>query len=70
LISVAGNVGATRLSGIARELEVACRSDDLNQALSLVDELLADIKVASSAVREWLDGKCALERASKRLTRK
>ena len=57
LVGIAGNVGATRVSRLARELEAVCRAGDANAARVLSAAVAEATKGASSACGSWLDAK-------------
>jgi PAS domain S-box-containing protein len=55
LAGAAGNVGARRVTEIARALESACATPDAGTAAALVSELRQAATDAAGALREWLD---------------
>ncbi|HUO99257.1 MAG TPA: response regulator [Rhizomicrobium sp.] len=57
LVSTAANVGAMRVSRIARRLEEACRRGDTAGARTIAAEFRADVDEANAALREWLDAR-------------
>jgi CheY-like chemotaxis protein len=55
-IGTAGNVGAMRLSSLARAIEAACKVAPTDPSLTaLVDQFAAAITVADPKMRAWLD---------------
>jgi len=54
LAGCTGNVGATRLCRLARELEAACKTGEHCGALDLVASVIAASSAASDAARAWL----------------
>ncbi|HEX3885760.1 MAG TPA: PAS-domain containing protein [Stellaceae bacterium] len=52
-----GNIGASRLSRLARELEAACKAGDPDAAAELSSRVVAAASTAAIAVRGWLDGR-------------
>ncbi len=54
LVGAAGNVGAQRVSMIAREVEHACRERQSDRAAQLSGELLSACSATSTAVQAWL----------------
>jgi CheY-like chemotaxis protein/HPt (histidine-containing phosphotransfer) domain-containing protein len=55
LAGSAGNIGAGRLSQLARELEAACERGDHNAATEQSHRVIAAATVAATAARAWLD---------------
>jgi PAS domain S-box-containing protein len=55
LASGAGNIGAARLSRLARELERVCRIGDRSAAIEQSSGVIAASSAAAAAVRAWLD---------------
>jgi CheY-like chemotaxis protein/HPt (histidine-containing phosphotransfer) domain-containing protein len=55
LAGSAGNIGVSRLSLLARELEAACKAGDADAAVALGDRVVAASTAAAAAVRAWLD---------------
>jgi signal transduction histidine kinase/DNA-binding response OmpR family regulator len=53
IISAAGNLGAMRLSELARELETACRADDADRGSGVADELRRAFTAAESVLRAY-----------------
>ena len=49
-----GNIGASRLSRLARELEAACRAGDADTAAELSTRVALAASAAAAAVRGWL----------------
>jgi signal transduction histidine kinase/CheY-like chemotaxis protein/HPt (histidine-containing phosphotransfer) domain-containing protein len=56
IVSTSGNLGAMRTSAVARQLETACRSDDLGLSQRLILELNETCTASSAAFNDWLDG--------------
>jgi PAS domain S-box-containing protein len=54
LAGSAGNIGAARLSRLARELEAACKTGDPNAAAKQSRRVAAASAAAAAAVRTWL----------------
>jgi CheY-like chemotaxis protein/HPt (histidine-containing phosphotransfer) domain-containing protein len=48
LVATAGNVGAMKVSGLARQIEHACREEDCARGAALLDELVAASEGESS----------------------
>jgi CheY-like chemotaxis protein/HPt (histidine-containing phosphotransfer) domain-containing protein len=55
LAGSAGNIGAARLSQLARELDAACKTGDENAAIDQSHRVAAAATAASGAVRAWLN---------------
>jgi CheY-like chemotaxis protein len=55
LAGSAGNIGLSRLSLVARELEAACKVGDADAAVELSDRVVAAATAAATAVRAWLE---------------
>jgi CheY-like chemotaxis protein len=54
LAGSAGNIGISRLSLLARELEAACKAGDADAAVELSGRVVAASTAAATAVRAWL----------------
>jgi CheY-like chemotaxis protein/HPt (histidine-containing phosphotransfer) domain-containing protein len=54
LIGMSGNVGATRMSELARSVELACKEGDLVAAQSALEPLKTALAAATNGLREWL----------------
>jgi len=54
LVSTAGNIGAMKLSAIARTVEQACKNGDLDGFGELVGELDLGISAANAAFGDWI----------------
>jgi signal transduction histidine kinase/CheY-like chemotaxis protein/HPt (histidine-containing phosphotransfer) domain-containing protein len=57
IVGCAGNFGALRLSELARELEIACLAGERASAERLAGEVHEASRMASRALRAWLDVK-------------
>ena len=57
LVSTSGNIGAMQTSATARRLEEACRRQDRDQAVQLIEELGSSCARSSAALRTWLEGR-------------
>ena len=57
LAGCTGNVGASRLCRLARELEAACRAGDQNAAAHLGVRVISASTAAAAALRAWLEAK-------------
>jgi HPt (histidine-containing phosphotransfer) domain-containing protein len=55
LVGTSGNVGAIRVSELARSIEQACKAGDGANASRFVSELNTAASLASAALRVWLD---------------
>jgi PAS domain S-box-containing protein len=55
LAGSAGNIGASRLSQLARELEAACKTGDRNAVTERSHRVAAAATAAADTVRAWLD---------------
>ncbi|HEY1796044.1 MAG TPA: ATP-binding protein [Stellaceae bacterium] len=55
----AGNIGAARLSRLARELEHACKRREESAALEQSDRVAVAATAAAAAIRAWLDERVA-----------
>ena len=55
LVGTAGNVGANRVSELARSIEEACKASDREAADRFVGLLPEASRLASDALRNWLD---------------
>jgi HPt (histidine-containing phosphotransfer) domain-containing protein len=55
LVSTSGNVGATRLSDLARAHEHTCKSGDLEEARRCADALFEAADDADAALRKWVE---------------
>lgn len=64
LVSSAGNVGAERVSVVARALEHACREGDRDTASRLASELAAAAVVTDKTIRAWLSAETNDSRAA------
>ena len=54
LICAAGNVGAERVSDLARSIESACRAGNPDDATRFVEELTDVSRITATALRAWL----------------
>jgi signal transduction histidine kinase/NO-binding membrane sensor protein with MHYT domain/DNA-binding response OmpR family regulator/HPt (histidine-containing phosphotransfer) domain-containing protein len=55
IVGTAGNIGATRVSELARRLMIACQVDNSGEAAKLIEQLVVANYEASSAVQRWLE---------------
>jgi HPt (histidine-containing phosphotransfer) domain-containing protein len=55
LVGTAGNVGAMRVSALARKLEGACRNNDRHAARAGAEQLKAAHAETSGLIQAWLD---------------
>jgi HPt (histidine-containing phosphotransfer) domain-containing protein len=55
IVSTAGNVGAARVSTLARSLEGACKNHDHETVHQFLAELNAANTAANDAIHDWLD---------------
>jgi HPt (histidine-containing phosphotransfer) domain-containing protein len=55
IVSTAGNMGASQLYALARELDAACRAGDDTSIKHLVSELAAANVRTADAIRGWID---------------
>jgi signal transduction histidine kinase/DNA-binding response OmpR family regulator len=55
LVSMAGTFGATRLSTLARRLEIACKCGDGKEAAELAERLTACGKETAEALTQWVE---------------
>ncbi len=55
IVSMSGNLGATRTSKLARTLEHACRDDDVATTYRLISELQEACAASSAAIESWLE---------------
>jgi PAS domain S-box-containing protein len=53
LIGMSGNVGATRMSELARSVELACKAGDLAAAQSVLEPLRTALGAAANGLRAW-----------------
>lgn len=53
IVSVAGNIGAARLSALARDVEQSCKAEDGAGCRSLSSKLAADAAAAISAIKDY-----------------
>ncbi|MBU6297012.1 MAG: response regulator [Alphaproteobacteria bacterium] len=60
IIGTAGNVGAERVSVLARQLNTACREGNAEAADRLIDELMAAGVETSDAIHNWLEDTAAI----------
>lgn len=56
LIGMSGNVGATRMSEVARSVELACKQGDLEAARSSLGPLARALDAATDGLMAWLRG--------------
>jgi PAS domain S-box-containing protein len=63
IVGTAGNVGAARVSALAREIEKAALADDHGAVLRLAGALNKAFDAAARALREWLDARTAAPEA-------
>jgi HPt (histidine-containing phosphotransfer) domain-containing protein len=54
ITSTAGNVGAARVSSLARQLNDACRTKDAVAVARLIEDLVVADAATSEAIRVWL----------------
>ncbi|MDB5394935.1 MAG: multi-sensor hybrid histidine kinase [Rhodospirillales bacterium] len=54
LIGMSGNVGATRMSELARSVELACEQGNLEAARSVLDPLRIALDATNKGLRTWL----------------
>ena len=54
IVSTAGNIGASRVCGLAQQLYSACQSPDREMIKRLVERLSTANVTASDAIRDWL----------------
>ena len=54
LIGISGNVGAVRVTDLARTLELDCKSGDLAASRATLEALNTAIKETENALRAWL----------------
>jgi signal transduction histidine kinase/DNA-binding response OmpR family regulator len=59
LISIAGNVGAMRISQLAKSIDSACKADDFAIVAGMLPTLASATDEAISALRAWLAAKSA-----------
>jgi len=57
LVGTAGNVGARRVSELARSIEEACKAGDAERAGRFVNQLGEVASATSLGLKSWLDGK-------------
>ena len=55
LVSGAGNIGATKLSAIARKLEEACRDEEFELVRRLSADATVEFEKVTLAIRSWLN---------------
>jgi len=55
LVAAAGNIGAMRVSGLARDLDLACRTGNGERASHLVASLHTAATATNAAVQKWLE---------------
>jgi signal transduction histidine kinase/DNA-binding response OmpR family regulator/HPt (histidine-containing phosphotransfer) domain-containing protein len=54
IVATAGNIGALKVSALARKLDRACRDDQGDRARALVEDLVIASAETSDAIRSWL----------------
>jgi signal transduction histidine kinase/CheY-like chemotaxis protein/HPt (histidine-containing phosphotransfer) domain-containing protein len=59
LISIAGNVGAMRISKLAKSIDTACKAKDFDAVRATLPTLTAAVEEGASALRAWLATKPA-----------
>jgi CheY-like chemotaxis protein/HPt (histidine-containing phosphotransfer) domain-containing protein len=64
LVSTSGNVGALRVSELARTIEVACRNDPAADVHGQLDQLTAAFAATARALTGWIDTLPAVETAT------
>jgi PAS domain S-box-containing protein len=57
MVSTSGNVGALRVSELARAIETACGSGDANSVAALMEPLGSAARQAAGGLRAWLVGR-------------
>jgi signal transduction histidine kinase/CheY-like chemotaxis protein/HPt (histidine-containing phosphotransfer) domain-containing protein len=60
IVSAAGNLGAMRLSQLARELETACRAGDALRGTNVADEVRQAFMTAESALRSYREAQAGV----------
>ncbi len=63
LVSTSGNVGATRVSELARTIELACKTGNAADVSSLLGMLSSAVAATASVLTAWLDTVPAVETA-------
>ena len=63
LVSTSGNVGALRVSELARTIEIACKNKQTGDIRGQLDQLAAAFAGTGGALTEWVDGLPAVETA-------